>query len=713
MRKVKEIQKGIAILLSIVLVAAVLPTGFGMETVQAGSGTLYVDNVSVTGSNTDVLGNGTVSYDETTNTLTLTNANLTTPQNDANYVYGIYYKGSGQTLNLVLNGTNTISTGNVENAKECYGIYLEASDTLHVSGTGTLNITVGDAGDDSIGIQTGSLIMEAGTITAAAGEATTYDSAGIRCENGMEMKGGNLTGRGDSAGDTSYGICTKASGNKISGGKITGIGGNCTASKPVTSAGIYAGTTTFIKGGSVTATGGKAVATGGESYLGDSYGFTCGAALHIEGGTVTCTGGEGSSGSTGIHVRESGFYIEDGVLTATGGTAEKSYGAICRTNLYMTGGENITFFGNTQAYKNMNQMSGTYGGTGCTLFTKAGASESAVSTVTISDEVLEANKYVNVIAKMDITLDAPLVGGTYTISPNQTKAVAKGTEITIYPVPEAKFRLAEITVSSNNGLKKQVLTGTKFTMPGYPVTITVTFEKIPCIHTPGPWLRDASGHYRSCSLCFTILDKKAPHSDSNGDGKCDICNYNLNAQQSTPSSTNTNNSTTTVKKKTPYVKLNVSSIPLQVKKSTSVVKITSKYPSNDKVESHKSSNIKVATVNNKGKVTAKKVGKATITVTMKSGAKAKYTVKVQKGKVVIKSLKLNKKSYTLKKGKTFTLTATKNPITATEKITYSSSNKKVATVSSKGKITAKKKGKATITVKTSNGKKATCKITVK
>ena len=49
---------------------------------------------------------------------------------------------------------------------------------------------------------------------------------------------------------------------------------------------------------------------------------------------------------------------------------------------------------------------------------------------------------------------------------------------------------------------------------------------------------------------------------------------------------------------------------------------------------------------------------------------------------------------------------------AKSKITYSSSNKKVATVNSSGVITAKKKGTATITVKTANGKKAKLKIKV-
>ena len=55
-------------------------------------------------------------------------------------------------LNLVLNGTNTITTGNVTDAKECYGIYLSMNDTLKISGTGTLKVTAGIAMDDSMGI---------------------------------------------------------------------------------------------------------------------------------------------------------------------------------------------------------------------------------------------------------------------------------------------------------------------------------------------------------------------------------------------------------------------------------------------------------------------------------------------------------------------------------------------------------------------------------
>jgi hypothetical protein len=72
------------------------------------------------------------------------------------------------------------------------------------------------------------------------------------------------------------------------------------------------------------------------------------------------------------------------------------------------------------------------------------------------------------------------------------------------------------------------------------------------------------------------------------------------------------------------------------------------------------------------------------------------------------TVKLNKKTLTLEVGKSATL-----KITGTKsKVTWTTSNKKVATVSSAGKVTGKKDGKATITA-TVNKKKYTCAVTVK
>ena len=75
------------------------------------------------------------------------------------------------------------------------------------------------------------------------------------------------------------------------------------------------------------------------------------------------------------------------------------------------------------------------------------------------------------------------------------------------------------------------------------------------------------------------------------------------------------------------------------------------------------------------------------------------------------SVKLNKTTATLFKGNKLTLSKTVTPANSNQICTWSSSNTKVATVSD-GVVTAKAAGTATITVKTSNGKTATCKVTV-
>lgn len=138
----------------------------------------------------------------------------------------------------------------------------------------------------------------------------------------------------------------------------------------------------------------------------------------------------------------------------------------------------------------------------------------------------------------------------------------------------------------------------------------------------------------------------------------------------------------------------------------------------DKVVGWTTSNKKIVTVDKNGKIKAVKTGKATITATTKMGAKVSIKVTVKKKavkttKITVKNAKTNKKikSASIKKGKTLKIKAVTNPITTPQKVTFSTSNKKVATVSSKGVIKAKKAGKATITVK-SGTKKATVKVTV-
>jgi len=115
---------------------------------------------------------------------------------------------------------------------------------------------------------------------------------------------------------------------------------------------------------------------------------------------------------------------------------------------------------------------------------------------------------------------------------------------------------------------------------------------------------------------------------------------------------------------------------------------------------YKSGNPSVAKAYSSGKITAKKVGTARVTITSKDGkAKKVITIKVVKKAKSNTSLKVAKNKITLaKKGKTAAISATVSK-TTTQKVTYRSKNKKIAKVNSYGVITAVKKGNTTITVK--------------
>ena len=159
------------------------------------------------------------------------------------------------------------------------------------------------------------------------------------------------------------------------------------------------------------------------------------------------------------------------------------------------------------------------------------------------------------------------------------------------------------------------------------------------------------------------------------------------------------------------IKLNVSSLTLRRKQTTTKVKVSMAY--GDSIKSWASSNKKIVTVDKNGKIKAgTKTGTAKITVTLKSANKATLKVKVQTAKVKTTKISGLKKKLTIKKGKSVTLKPVVSPITSQEKVTYRSSNKKIATVSSKGVVKGRRKGTVTITVKSGKVTKK-IKITVK
>ena len=129
----------------------------------------------------------------------------------------------------------------------------------------------------------------------------------------------------------------------------------------------------------------------------------------------------------------------------------------------------------------------------------------------------------------------------------------------------------------------------------------------------------------------------------------------------------------------------------------------------------KSDKPEIATVDANGKVTAVKVGEATITVTTEDGGKtATCKVTVSETSVAVTGVTLNKTTLTLEAGASETLTATITPADATnQKVSWKSSKEAVATVDANGKVTGVKAGEAVITVTTEDGgKTATCKVYV-
>ncbi|NBH13386.1 hypothetical protein D3Z36_04145 [Lachnospiraceae bacterium] len=120
---------------------------------------------------------------------------------------------------------------------------------------------------------------------------------------------------------------------------------------------------------------------------------------------------------------------------------------------------------------------------------------------------------------------------------------------------------------------------------------------------------------------------------------------------------------------------------------------------NDKVE-----------VSREGIITAKKPGTSYVLVKAANGKQEMVTVTVKKAPDMFT---LNAREKKLNPKECFQIEVNLPADTASNRITYSSSDESVAAVSGEGKVTAAKEGKAVITVETFNGRKAELQVTVK
>ena len=210
----------------------------------------------------------------------------------------------------------------------------------------------------------------------------------------------------------------------------------------------------------------------------------------------------------------------------------------------------------------------------------------------------------------------------------------------------------------------------------------------------------------SDGVTWTTSDKKvATVSDGTvkavGKGKATI----------TAKTSNGKTATCTVNVSAPVTGISLSSSKIKMNKGDSATLTADITPkdANNKTVKWSSSDSTVVSVS-AGKIIAKEAGTATITAETYNGKKATCVVTVV---VPEEEVSLSKNTVYIAKGKSFTLAAKVLPADATDKtLTWKSSNQNVAAVSN-GKIVAKSEGTAFITVSTSNGKTASCRIVVK
>ena len=126
-----------------------------------------------------------------------------------------------------------------------------------------------------------------------------------------------------------------------------------------------------------------------------------------------------------------------------------------------------------------------------------------------------------------------------------------------------------------------------------------------------------------------------------------------------------------------------------------------------------STNTNVATVNDKGEVTAVGKGTCEVKATSEKNANVYGSCSVTVSEIEVESISLDKQTLKVGPGKiSEALVVTFTPANATNKtITWSSNATSIATVSN-GKVTGIKEGTATITATTANGKTATCSVTI-
>ena len=297
------------------------------------------------------------------------------------------------------------------------------------------------------------------------------------------------------------------------------------------------------------------------------------------------------------------------------------------------------------------------------------AAEAALVKVTVTLDKTSATVYTGKTASLKTTSNDAAKTVTYTTS-NNAVATVSSTGV----VKGVKAGTAVITATCGNA---------KATCKVTVKTSTIKFAASAASVYTGKTVTVKATATPSATVTYTTSNKAIATVSSTGVVK------GIKAGTVTITATTSTGLKTTCKVtvKAPSVKFAKSSAVVYTGK-TATVKATLAGVSS---VTYKSSNTKIATVNSKtGTVKGIKAG--TVTITATSGKlKATYKLTVKNP-----TFTLTKSSATIAKGKTTTLRSKATPVST---VTYTSSNKKVATVTGKGVVKGISKGKATITVK--------------
>ena len=273
------------------------------------TGVLYVNGV-------DILEDGAelpqgVSYNGDTNTLTLQNAAIENHheimESSNTSFYGIY---SSEDLNLVLEGSNSISGHSLAATQNFYGIAVQGS--LSISGTGSLDIAGASGQDETNGygiMALGELTLQSGSMTITLGSCEL--NIGLHIGGSLLVAGGTFAVKRAGTPQTtgaSIGILSETSPEELNGKSAV-----------------------HITGGTVSIQGNDLAIAAADVNDSSSTAITA-ASILVEGGTLTARGGDITVEGTGAEGDRTAAVISTGIgtekIVIQGGTVTVQCGRI-------------------------------------------------------------------------------------------------------------------------------------------------------------------------------------------------------------------------------------------------------------------------------------------------------------------------------------------------------------------------------------------------